>query len=91
VLRLLERCDALRKPERFEQILLACECDARGRLGREEQPYPQRERLRQAARLALAVSTAEIATQAQQQGLSGPQIGQAVRRARTQALQALGG
>jgi tRNA nucleotidyltransferase (CCA-adding enzyme) len=91
VLRLLERCDALRKPERFEQILLACECDARGRLGREDQPYPQRERLRQAARLALAVSTAEIATQAQQQGLSGPQIGQAVRRARTQALQALGG
>jgi tRNA nucleotidyltransferase (CCA-adding enzyme) len=32
LLRLLERCDALRRPERFAQALLACECDARGRL-----------------------------------------------------------
>ncbi|MET0517487.1 MAG: multifunctional CCA addition/repair protein, partial [Burkholderiaceae bacterium] len=44
-LRLLERCDAWRRPERFEQLLWACECDARGRLGLEERPYPQRERL----------------------------------------------
>ena len=33
LVRLLERCDAIRKPERFADILLACECDARGRLG----------------------------------------------------------
>src|SRR5690606_30523554 len=33
LLRLLERCDAIRKPARFEDVLLACECDARGRLG----------------------------------------------------------
>src|SRR3569833_3172206 len=39
--RLLERCDAFRKPQRFEQVLLACECDARGR-GR---PLPPRQRL----------------------------------------------
>ncbi|MBA2676755.1 multifunctional CCA addition/repair protein, partial [Ramlibacter sp.] len=52
VVRLLERCDALRKPQRFEQVLLACECDARGRLGLEERPYPQRERLMQALRAA---------------------------------------
>ena len=32
VLRLLERCDALRRPQRFDELLLACECDARGRL-----------------------------------------------------------
>jgi tRNA nucleotidyltransferase (CCA-adding enzyme) len=36
LVRLLERCDAIRKPQRFAQILLACECDARGRLGLEE-------------------------------------------------------
>ena len=35
LLRLLERCDALRKPDRFAEVLLACECDARGRLGLE--------------------------------------------------------
>ena len=38
-LTLLERCDALRRPERFELILLACEADYRGRLGWEERDY----------------------------------------------------
>ncbi|WP_077035501.1 multifunctional CCA addition/repair protein, partial [Pelomonas sp. KK5] len=46
-LRLLERSDAWRKPGRFEQMLWACECDARGRLGLEDRDYPQRERLMQ--------------------------------------------
>jgi tRNA nucleotidyltransferase (CCA-adding enzyme) len=40
-LTLLERCDALRRPERFELILLACEADYRGRLGWEERDYVQ--------------------------------------------------
>jgi tRNA nucleotidyltransferase (CCA-adding enzyme) len=40
-LTLLERCDALRRPERFEMILLACEADYRGRLGWEERDYAQ--------------------------------------------------
>lgn len=40
-----ERCDAIRKPERFADVLLACECDARGRLGFEDAAYPQRPRL----------------------------------------------
>ena len=44
LLRLLERCDALRRPQRFADVLLACECDARGRLGRHSQPYAQRAR-----------------------------------------------
>ena len=52
VLRLLERCDALRRPQRFDELLLACECDARGRLGKEAEPYPQRERLATALRAA---------------------------------------
>ncbi|WP_281077052.1 multifunctional CCA addition/repair protein, partial [Variovorax paradoxus] len=45
LVRLLERCDAFRKPARFAEALLACECDARGRLGFEQRDYPQRERL----------------------------------------------
>mgnify|MGYP006888936208 CR=1 FL=1 len=61
LLRLFGRCDALRRPERFELILLACECDARGRLGREMQPYPQRERLLWALRLVQAVDLKTIA------------------------------
>jgi tRNA nucleotidyltransferase (CCA-adding enzyme) len=86
LVRLLERCDAFRKPERFADILLACECDARGRLGLNEQPYPQRQRLLIALSAAQSVMTAEVAAAAEAQGLSGAAIGQAVQAARTQAL-----
>ncbi len=88
LLRLLERCDALRKPERFADVLLACECDARGRLGFDDAPYPQRARLAAALAAARAVPTAPIAAQAAQAGMTGPQVGEAIRRARTAALQA---
>lgn len=86
VMRLLERCDAIRKPERFTEALLACECDARGRTGLEAQPYPQRLRLQAALEAALAVNTAPIAQNAAQQGLQGKAIGEAVTAARTQAM-----
>jgi len=86
LVRLLERCDAFRKPERFADILLACECDARGRLGLNEQPYPQRQRLLGALSAAQSVLTAEVAAAAEAQGLSGAAIGQAVHTARTLTL-----
>jgi tRNA nucleotidyltransferase (CCA-adding enzyme) len=86
VLRLLERCDAIRRPERFAEILLACECDARGRLGLSETPYPQRERLGRAVVLVLAVDTAAVAAQAVARGHSGPELGEAIHAARAQAL-----
>jgi tRNA nucleotidyltransferase (CCA-adding enzyme) len=85
-LRLLERCDAIRKPQHFNDALLACECDARGRAGMQEQPYPQRQRLEQALQNALSVDTAPIAAAAVQQGAQGPQIGAAVRQARLAAM-----
>ncbi len=87
-LRLLERCDALRRPERFEQALLACECDARGRLGLQDAPYPPRQRLAAALRVALAVDVTAAAAAAAERGATGPAIGDAVRRAREQALAA---
>jgi len=86
VLRLLERCDALRKPARFADALLACECDARGRTGFEDRPYPQRQRLQTALDAALAVDTAPVAQAAAQRGLKGPAIGEAVASARQQAV-----
>ena len=61
LVRLLERCDALRRPERFADVLLACECDARGRGGLAEQPYPQRPHLLQALHAAQQVDTAAVA------------------------------
>jgi tRNA nucleotidyltransferase (CCA-adding enzyme) len=90
LVRLLERCDAFRKPERFEAILLACECDARGRGGLQERPYPQRERLMSALAAAQSVATHEIAEQAQRDGLDGPRIGEKIHKARVQAVAAGG-
>jgi tRNA nucleotidyltransferase (CCA-adding enzyme) len=86
LVRLLERCDAFRKPQRFEQVLLACECDARGRLGMEEAPYPPRDRLLAALKAARAVDTAAIAAEARERGLLGDQIGQRIQQARAQAV-----
>ncbi|CAB5710926.1 Multifunctional CCA protein [Delftia tsuruhatensis] len=86
IVRLLERCDAIRKPARFEQALMACECDARGRLGFEDRPYPQRPRLRDALAAALSISTAEVAAQAVARGKQGKAIGEAVQAARAQAV-----
>ncbi len=87
VLRLLERCDAWRRPERFLQLLQACECDARGRLGLEAQPYPQRLRLAQALQIACAVNTRAVAQAASEKGKMGAAIGVAIRAARARALQ----
>ncbi len=86
LLRLLERCDALRRPARFADLLLACDCDARGRLGMEQRDYPQRARLLQALAFARGVDTAAIARQAAARGQAGVQIGQAIHAARIDAL-----
>jgi len=44
----IEVTDAVRRPQRFELFLLACEADARGRLGLETEAYPQADILRAA-------------------------------------------
>ncbi len=88
LVRLLERCDAFRKPARFGEILLACECDARGRLGLENSAYPQRPRLVQALQAARSVATEPVAQAAQAAGLTGPKIGEMIHAARVQAVRA---
>jgi tRNA nucleotidyltransferase (CCA-adding enzyme) len=85
-LRLLERCDAWRRPERFAQLLWACECDARGRLGLEDRDYPQRGRLAADLAATLTVDLGAVSAAALARGLQGAAIGQAVRRARLEAL-----
>ena len=89
IVRLLERCDALRRPDRFGELLLACECDARGRLGLEDSAYPQRPRLLEALRRVQAIDATGIAAAAAERGLRGPDIGQAIHAARVEALRDL--
>jgi len=82
LLKVLEQCDAFRRAERFDAMLRACECDARGRLGFEDRLYPQAERMREATRAAATVNTADIARAAPK----ADQIRQLVHQARLAAI-----
>jgi len=76
LLETLEKTDAFRKPERFEKFLLACEADARGRLGLEENPYPQASILRKALEACRKVNTDEIIAQGYRDADIGKQVHQ---------------
>lgn len=88
LLRLIERCDAFRRRERFEQALLACEADARGRLGFEEAAYPSRTRVLQALAVLDRVDTTSVAAEAVARGVKGLGIANALHQARAAALSA---
>lgn len=81
---LFQHFDLYRRPERFEQFVAASEMDARGRLGLERQPYPQAAYLRQAAALARAVGVQALL----ERGLTGAELGEALKHERLQVLQA---
>ena len=88
LVQLLERCDAFRKPQRFADILLTCECDAGGRLGLEDSVYEQGVRLLDVLATAQGVATREIAQKAQVAGLKGGEIGEKIYAARVAAVSA---
>jgi tRNA nucleotidyltransferase (CCA-adding enzyme) len=85
VLEVLERADAFRRPQRFEEASTACEADWRGRAGFEDRAYPQRDYLRAARDAAAAVkpTPAEIAT------ADGPRIAGHLRERRIAAIAAV--
>lgn len=82
ILELLEQSDAFRRPERFTDFLEVCECDARGRLGLLDQPYPQRARIEAAWSAASAV----VFGDRERAGLEGPKIGERLRELRLAAI-----
>jgi tRNA nucleotidyltransferase (CCA-adding enzyme) len=81
VAKLFEKTDAYRRPQRFEQFLLACEADARGRTGFEHRDYPQAAHLREAFAAASSVDAGAIAADVPEK-----KIPQAIRNARIQAV-----
>ena len=83
ILRVLESADAFRRPERFEQFLLTCEADARGRKGLEQRDYAQADLFRGAHAAALDVDSAGIAACNE-----GNKIPEAIRKARLAAVKA---
>ncbi|MGB5132079.1 MAG: multifunctional CCA addition/repair protein [Steroidobacteraceae bacterium] len=86
LLELLESCDAMRRPDRFRELLLAFEADYRGRGGWRQRPYPQAERLARALAVVLGTTLAE----ADREGLPGEQIGVLLHRRRLAALRQMG-
>lgn len=85
VVSFMEDADAFRRPERFALALLACEADARGRTGLEQDPYPQRTYLLEARAAAAAAKPVaeELAAR------SGADIAGLVRRRRIEAVAAV--
>jgi tRNA nucleotidyltransferase (CCA-adding enzyme) len=81
VQQLIEKVDGLRRPERFELFLLACEADARGRLGLESRYYAQADLLRRALAAARSIKGADLASE-----LSGAALGEALRRQQAEAI-----
>ncbi|MGI9225361.1 MAG: multifunctional CCA addition/repair protein [Woeseiaceae bacterium] len=81
ILRVLESTDAFRRPRRFEQFLLTCEADARGRTGLEARDYAQTDLFRGALAAALDIDTAGIAASNE-----GNSIPKAIRKARLAAV-----
>ncbi|MFI2811822.1 MULTISPECIES: multifunctional CCA addition/repair protein [Microbulbifer] len=82
LMKMLRALDALRRPERFEDFLLACEADARGRAGLADRDYPQPDFLRRVRAAAEAVSVQPLI----EQGYEGAELGQALDRARIDAI-----
>lgn len=82
IYKVFKQCDALRKPERFEQLLQVCEADAKGRTGFENRPYPQRDFM-----LNMLTACNNVDHQGLiKQGIKGPELGKAIDQARIEAI-----
>jgi tRNA nucleotidyltransferase (CCA-adding enzyme) len=82
LLELLQSFDVYRRPQRFEEFIVACEMDARGRLGLEQRAYPQADYLRGAAEAARSVAVQPLV----EAGHTGKELGEALKAERLKAL-----
>ena len=81
VYELIARCDGFRRPERIARVSIACEADKRGRAGMSELEYPAGRLLREAHAAAMSVRAADLPGE-----LQGPELGEALRKARIVAI-----
>lgn len=82
LVKLIERCDALRRPERFTQLLQTCACDFHGRPGYAQKPYVAAEIFNRALAAVQSVDAGAIA----QDTPDPPQIAARVHEARVAAV-----
>ncbi|MBN2864377.1 MAG: multifunctional CCA addition/repair protein [Thiotrichales bacterium] len=83
-LKVLNQCMAFKQPEFFESLLLACEADAKGRLGFENRDYPARKFWLELAHAARQVDNQAILAT----GVVGAQISVAIEQARLDLIKA---
>jgi len=82
LLNTLEKLDGIRKPQRYEQFLIACTADIRGRTGYENAPYPQADYYRQALEIIKGIDIQPL----KDAGLEGKEMATAIHTARLSAL-----
>lgn len=82
LLKVFQQTDVFRRPERFDNFLLACEADARGRTGFENRDYPQANYFRGALAACRTIDAKEVAAQ----GFIGKAFGEEIDRIRLAAL-----
>ncbi|WP_163123351.1 multifunctional CCA addition/repair protein [Acinetobacter portensis] len=79
--RLLQRLDVLRRPERVEAFVQACECDSRGRLGLENREYPQSKYIFDAIQVVRNIKAQDLPAD-----VKGQEIGEMLIERRIQAI-----
>ncbi len=84
LVKLFSALDSWRRPERFENFLLCCEADSRGRSGLEAREYPQPDYLRQALAVCQQVQARDLVAE----GYEGAALGEALRKRRISAVEA---
>lgn len=81
-IKILDKMDVWRKPERLAPILLCCQADHAGRLGLESEPYPQKARFEMAFEAAKAVEVKEVVAA----GFKGAEIRDELSKRRIEAV-----
>lgn len=82
LLKLMNHCDAWRKPQRFLQMLQCCIADSKGRTGFEDRPYPTADYVWQAFQIATRVDVQDII----KLGIKGAEIKDALLTARIEVV-----
>lgn len=83
LLRIFDQLDVWRKPQEFDDFIIACKSDFLGRLGFENRPYPQENYLKDAMNAAFKVNAKTFV----EQGLKGLAIKEAMAKARLNAIE----
>lgn len=82
LLKIFNQLDVWRKPQEFDDFIIACKSDFLGRLGFENRPYPQENYLKDAMLAAFQINAKTYV----EQGLHGAEIKEAMIKARLNAI-----